>query len=329
MEKIDILLATYNGEKYIRQQLDSILIQTYYDFRLIVSDDCSHDKTVEIIKEYIKNDNRIVLYEQKVNIGSTNNFQFLLEKVENNLYMLSDQDDVWYQNKIEESIKKLKEANADLVFTDAKVVDENLNEIYPSLWKKIGKKKKIEKYCGYKMLILDNCITGCTILSKKEFLKDILPLPLNSKYVIHDYWIATIISLQGKIAYVDQPLILYRQHGNNQVGTEKLSTKMNKFEHVRNHFLKVKIEHFQVFLNNNLKFDKNIGDFNKECLEYYEHLKNVHNINFKNWNVFHKLYKYDSFGYYILNFIILNIPLIGKCIFNIRKAFLHVLRIYK
>ena len=95
MDKIDILMATYNGEKYLKEQIESILNQTYSNFRLIVSDDCSTDNTRMILEEYQEKDNRIEIYYQDKNLGYIKNFEFLLNKVENNFYMLSDQDDIW------------------------------------------------------------------------------------------------------------------------------------------------------------------------------------------------------------------------------------------
>lgn len=131
-EKVDVLLATYNGEKYLKEQIDSILNQTYQNINLIISDDNSNDSTRKILEEYKKIDNRIKIYLQDKNLGYIKNFEFLLTKVESNYYMLSDQDDVWLPEKIEKSMKTLKEKNADLVFGDLEVVDEKLNTIYPS-----------------------------------------------------------------------------------------------------------------------------------------------------------------------------------------------------
>ena len=94
MKKVDILLPTYNGEKYLREQLDSILNQTYKNIRIIISDDCSKDSTSEILKQYKEKDERIEIYIQENNLGVVKNIEFLLKKVENPLYMLADQDDV-------------------------------------------------------------------------------------------------------------------------------------------------------------------------------------------------------------------------------------------
>ena len=124
-EQIDILLATYNGEKYLEEQLDSILNQTYKNIRLVISDDNSKDNTTNILQKYAQKDNRIQLYLQPQNLGVVKNIEFLLNKVGNRFYMLSDQDDVWLPEKIEKTVEKQKETNADLVFGDLEVGDKN------------------------------------------------------------------------------------------------------------------------------------------------------------------------------------------------------------
>jgi len=108
-ETIDVLMATYNGEKYIKEQIESILNQTYKNIHLIISDDGSKDNTVQILKEYENKDKRVTVYVQKQNLGYIKNFEFLLTKIENDIYMLSDQDDVWKVDKIENTYNKLKE----------------------------------------------------------------------------------------------------------------------------------------------------------------------------------------------------------------------------
>ena len=125
MEQIDILLATYNGEKYLKEQLDSILNQTYTNFRLLISDDCSKDYTRQILKEYEKKDSRIKLFFQEKNLGYVKNFEFLLTKSTAEYIFFSDHDDIWYENKIEKCIKVLKEKNVDLLYSDCKQIDEN------------------------------------------------------------------------------------------------------------------------------------------------------------------------------------------------------------
>ena len=325
MEQIDILLATYNGEKYLKEQLDSILNQTYSNFRLLISDDCSKDSTRQILEEYAKKDNRIINYFQENNLGYVKNFEFLLTKVENEIYMLSDQDDFWLPEKIEKTYNKLKEINADLVFTDLQVVDKDLNEILPSFNDYMLLTRKIEKFhTDYRLQYLYNCVTGCTLMSKKKFLDKILPIPTSSKYVIHDTWIGLMVSLYGKVEYLNEKTIKYRQHGNNQVGTDKLSHKFKKVEQVRDLFIDVKKQLFKTYVDNEKSFPQILRTLNNEALEYFEMIEKKKKCNFRKWNIFHELYKNETFSYYIQNFIILNLPILMVIPFSIRHFILKL-----
>lgn len=324
--QIDILLATYNGEKYLREQIDSILNQTYKNIRLIVSDDCSKDGTRKILEEYKNKDERIKVYYQEKNLGVVKNIEFLLGKVESPYYMLADQDDYWLPEKAEKSLETLKNNNADLVFGDLEVVDENLNTMYESFNNYMLLSRKINKYIdSYKVNYLYNCVTGCTVLSKKEIIEKILPLPTNSKYLIHDHWIGLMVSLNGKLAYMPEKYIKYRQHGNNQVGTEKISHGFKKLEQVREHFINVKLGVFGTYVENHERFPTKLQEQNKEALEYYKMLQNKRNFNFRGWTTFHKLYKNETFKYYIDNFMIMNIPLAARGVFNIRYFILKMM----
>ena len=326
-DTIDILLPTYNGEKYLKEQLDSILNQTYKNIRLIISDDCSKDSTPKILEEYRKKDERIELYLQKENIGVVKGIEFLLKKVKSNYYMLADQDDVWLPIKVEKSIETLTKQNADLVFGDLEVVDQNLKTIYPSFGDFMMLNRKINKYIdSYKVNYLYNCVTGCTVLSKKEFIEKILPIPTESKYLIHDHWIGLIVALNGKLAYMPEKYIKYRQHGNNQVGTDKISHGFKKIEQVRELFINVKLGVFGTYVNNKEKFPKELQEQNEKALDYFRNIKNKKNFNFMGWNIFHKLYKTETPIYYLENFVIMNMPFIGKILFNIRYRVLKILK---
>ena len=319
MEKVDILLATYNGEKYIREQIDSILNQTYKEFRLLISDDGSTDGTRDILNEYKAKDDRIEIFMQEENLGVVKNFEFLLKKVEAKYYMFSDQDDIWKDEKIEKSLKKIEEG-FDLVYSDLEVVDENLNVTYESYWKLKGIYKKIKKYNNFESLYLNNFITGCTVISKKELIDSFMPLPNISKFVLHDYWISLIISQNGKIAYIEEPLIKYRQHKNNKVGSKKKSDELKSIDEIRSLFIQVKKEHFKVFIENEDKFkSEKIKELNKKALKYYEMLETKKNINFKGWILFFKLYKYEGLSYTLQNFAILNLPIIAKVLYKFKK----------
>ncbi|MGN1299292.1 MAG: glycosyltransferase family 2 protein [Candidatus Scatovivens sp.] len=318
MEKIDILMATYNGEKYIKKQIDSIISQTYSNFNLIISDDASSDNTLNILKEYEDKDKRIKIFRQDKNLGVVSNFEFLLSKVKSEFFMFADQDDIWKENKIKLSINKLKEEDADLVYTDLKVVDENLNEISNSYWKLKGFQNKVYKYNNFESLYLNNYITGCTIVCKSKWIKEILPFPKSSEFIIHDYWLALIVSMNGKISYLKEPTIKYRQHNKNSIGSKRKSNEINNFDEIRKLFIKVKKEHFEIFIENNKKFSENYKKLNKKSLEYFKMLENKKYINFKKWNLFFKLYKYENFIYKWENFIILNIPVLGRILFKMK-----------
>lgn len=320
MEKVDILLATYNGARFLKEQLDSILNQTHTEFRLIISDDKSTDKTRAIIEEYAAKDNRIEYHFQKKNLGVIKNFEFLLKKVESDYFMFSDQDDIWKENKIELSLAKLKEDDADLVYSDLEVVDRDLKTIYKSYWKLKGLENKIKKYNNFEALYLNNFITGCTMLSKKKFIDLILPLPTKSKYVLHDYWVSLIVSQHGVLTYVKEPLIKYRQHKDNKIGSRKRSDEITNFDELRYLFIDVKIEHFTVFVENEDKFTSmEMRRLAKEALIYFENLRRVNIINFSKWKLFFELYKYEDFGYKMQNFLILNIPILARPLTYLKK----------
>lgn len=317
-QKVDILLATYNGEKYIKEQVESILNQTYENIQIIISDDCSTDKTRQVLKEY-ENNEKIKIFYQEKNLGYVKNFEFLLKQVESNLYMLSDQDDVWKKEKVEKSVEKIESEKLDLVFGDLEVVDENLNTLYKSYNRYMHLIHKIKKYQkDYRLQYLYNCMTGCTIISRKNWIDKVLPFPTNSKYMIHDYWLGLVIALNGKVGYIEEPYILYRQHGKNQVGSKKASKTASKLEKVRNISINTRIGTFETYVMHEEIFNEKLRKQNEKALEYFKMLKNKKNFNFRQWGIFFRLYKYESFSQYIKNFMVLNLPWIVKIVFDLK-----------
>lgn len=317
MEKINILMATYNGRRYVAQQVESILNQTYTDFRLIISDDGSTDSTVKILQEYEKKDQRVEIYCHQENQGAVANFEFLIGKVRSELFMFADQDDVWEPDKIEKTLYKMKKDNLDLVYTDLEVVDSRLNQIAPSYWALKGLDYRIKRYNSFSSLYLNNFITGCTMLVKSKWINEFMPLPKNSKYILHDYWISLVISQTGKIGYLDETTVKYRQHKNNSVGSKTRSEQMDTLDDIRNLFLDVKIDHFKIFLQNEDKFvSKNYRELSRKALEYYENLKNVNTFTLKGLGLFLRLYKYEALNYKMKNFVILHMPGIARPYFK-------------
>ena len=254
-KKLAILMATYNGEKYIREQLESILSQTYQDFDLYIRDDNSKDNTVEIINEYTKRyPNKIFIeVDKKIARGAYKNFMFLLEYVKNiqkyDLFMFSDQDDVWIKDKVETVVNKYNEQlNNDipiLIHTDLYVVDKNLNIISNSF---VKYSKLRTEYTDFNKYLVQNNVTGCTMLINKK-LVDLINFKI--EYIImHDWYFALIASAFGKVIYIDKPTINYRQHGDNTVGAKsgngirylysKISQSDNVKESIKNLYKQAK-----------------------------------------------------------------------------------------
>lgn len=213
---ISVCLASYNGEKYIEKQLESILPQLSYDDEVIISDDGSSDKTIEKIKK-IK-DKRVKLY---INNGHnyTKNFENAIRKAQGDIIFLSDQDDIWKPNKVSEVMKAFKEQNCDFIVTDATVIDENKNVIMKSYFHDL----KIKK--GFLNNWLKTRYIGSCMAFKAKILKKALPIPGNTKYIAHDYWFACIAELYYKVYLLKEPLMYYVRHKG--VASPGISGKSN------------------------------------------------------------------------------------------------------
>jgi len=222
---IDILLATYNGWKYLREQIDSILAQSCQDWQLLIRDDGSDDDTLSIIKDYVgRYPDRIKLVEDNNgHLGTSLNFQRLLENSVSEYIMFSDQDDVWLPQKIEATLNLMEATEEEypnkpiLVHTDLRVVDSQLKTIAKSMWQYQGTSPETGN--DLNKVVLQNVVTGCTIMINRKAKAVSLPIPKEA--VMHDWWIAISVAKHGKIVYVSDQLVLHRQHPNNTVGAKK------------------------------------------------------------------------------------------------------------
>ncbi len=318
--QVDVLLATYNGEKYLKCQLDSILNQTHKNIRLLINDDCSTDNTRVILKEYEEKDDRIKVKYNEKNLGYVKNFEDLLKRVENKYFALSDQDDFWKEEKIEKSLNKLLEEDADLVFTDLEPVDEKLNTITPSMVRFMQMDKNIKKHQDYKLVFLRNCVTGCTILSKKELINKYIPIP-TKKPMVHDWWMALIISQIGKITFLDEPTIKYRQHGNNQLGIYGMKNYIQDFDEYREKYIQLKLDQFNLYVANEQFFkNKELIMLSKKAIKYLEDIRTKKYFNFKNIKTFFELYNMEFFSMRLKTYLMLNLPIWGRLLFNLRAV---------
>lgn len=226
--RIDILLSTYNGALYLNELIESILKQSYENWRLIVRDDGSSDKTVEIVKFYADEfpGKVSLIRENEKRLGACGSFKKLLELTDAEYIMFCDQDDVWLPNKIELTFKKIREMETLykgfplLVHTDMKVVDSGLSVISESFWKYQNLDPNLKKL---NYLLLLNNVTGCTVMMNNELRDKAMPIPPGA--ILHDWWVALVASAFGKVEFVNTPTVLYRQHGKNETGAVKYSLK--------------------------------------------------------------------------------------------------------
>ena len=220
--KVTILLATFNGDKFIREQIESILSQTYTNWELLIHDDGSTDSTPVILNEYsLKYPDKIKILVAPPTGCAKNNFLLLMNHADSNYIMFCDQDDVWHQDKIEKTLVEMqsveKELSSDtpiLIFSESRVVDENLKEICPML----SKYQNLDcNRTSLSKLLLQNVATGCTMMINSSLL-GLAKVKNTDSIKMHDWWCALIASKFGVLSFISEPLVDYRQHSDNSVG---------------------------------------------------------------------------------------------------------------
>ncbi len=224
--QIDILLSTYNGAEYLDGLVMSILNQTYQNWRLLIRDDGSTDHTMDMILTYVKQyPNKIIYIDDNLaNLGPSQSFSKLMDYSNADFIMFCDQDDVWIDHKIEltlEKMQSLEEIYPDkplLVHTDLTVVDKDLQTIANSFW---SYQRLNPNYNSLNYLLIQNIATGCTMMMNKQ-LKDLV-LPVPNESIMHDWWIALVASIYAGVYHLNTSTVLYRQHGENNIGAKKYS----------------------------------------------------------------------------------------------------------
>lgn len=202
---ISVCIATYNGEKYIQEQLSSILKQLNNNDEVIISDDHSIDNTLELIKSL--NDSRIKVFINDKEKGYTRNFENALEKASGDIIFLSDQDDVWMDDKVTISLENLK--NYDMVVCNAELVDSSLNKLNETVFDfRNVKSGFINNFIQIKYL-------GCSMAFKRCVLDKSLPFPASQKLIPHDSWLTLVSEMFYKVKLIEKPLMYYRRHDNN------------------------------------------------------------------------------------------------------------------
>lgn len=204
---VSICMATYNGEMYLSQQLDSLISQTYKNIEVVVQDDCSSDKTLEVLNEYKERLN-LKIYQNEKNLGFMQNFESVLKKAEGDFIAICDQDDIWESDKIELLLHNIEDST--LVYSDSMLIDENGNSLNQNFSSSL--KNNFITTKNPLAFLNDNCVSGHAMLFKKDLLKYIFPF---SQTVFFDAWIAANAATLDGVKYFNKPLVRYRQHGNN------------------------------------------------------------------------------------------------------------------
>lgn len=197
---VSVCIATYNGEKYIKEQLQSILNQIAVDDEVIISDDDSTDRTIELIKEF--NDSRIKIIKGGFRHFKWN-FENALKHAQGEYIFLSDQDDVWIDGKYEACLKELR--YVDLVCTDSKVVDEKLNILIPSFFEYYKSGKGILKNA------IKNTYFGACMAFNRKISDAAIPFPKTME-IGHDIWLGLVAEIIGRTKFLATPYLLYRRH---------------------------------------------------------------------------------------------------------------------
>jgi len=276
---ISVVICTYNGEKYLEEQLRSVMNQSYKNLEIIINDDCSTDNTLELVKIIQKEDNRIKVFQNELNMGFNKNFEKSLSYVTGELVALCDQDDIWKLDKLEKQYNLLLETNSSLVYSNSQLIDSDGNDLNKNLFTQLH----VNPIGGDTQLgfLFDNCIAGHTILFKKVLLQQIYPMP---RTIFFDRWIGFVASYNSSINVIKEPLVYYRQHSSNVTDVLREKKKKKTFKmriEKRENAFAIKVEQFEDFLT---FFNRN----------------NIHNENTK---IIQSIYnELKNYKYYFFNF---------------------------
>lgn len=299
MQEYSVALCTYNGAKYIGEQLNSIIQQTVKPAQIVISDDGSKDNTLIIAENILSNSGLdYLIVHNTVKHGVTSNFQNAFSYCTSPIIFCSDQDDVWMKHKAERMLLEYeKHPEAMLVFSDGELVDEHLNLLGCNVWKSVGITYKRIKEGDWFHYLIKNClITGAAMSFNKELLNDVNEIPVEW---LHDGWLAWLAVIHNALIPCNERLFYYRQHGNNEVGMRPLNDFWGRIKGWIKNFDDV--QNTRRIRHNRYKslYDICKEKFNtmqhkevNECIEFWDEMISSESMN-----------RYDAFKIYSCNFI--------------------------
>lgn len=238
MQRAEILLAAYNGEKYLPDQLDSLLGQTWTNWHATLSDDGSSDHSLAILEDYASRypEKITVLHHGKRFGNARDHFFYLMQQCDENYMLFCDQDDVWNPDKVELTMRALLDAEETfgktvpiLVFTDQTPVDAQLVPLSSSLMRMQQQDARI---IDFRRILLQNIVTGCAMGFNRALAALSMQCRDLSNVMMHDCWMAAVAARFGQIVYLDQSTMLYRQHGSNSVGAKNVKSASYIFHRI-------------------------------------------------------------------------------------------------
>lgn len=282
--KVNILMATYNGERYVSEQIESIINQSFTNWFLLIRDDGSTDNTMGILDRYEKKEKRIMVIRDNLgNLGQCLNFDEIMKNIKIDSYvMFSDQDDVWLSTKIEESVKEIKSLETIhgtetpiLVYTNYNVVNDKLYYINTAYSKADLEAPELIA----NRLLIQNWIMGCTMIINNKLLKYSVEIPIEAEN--HDNWIALIASMTGCVHYLDKITMIHRVHSNNVTRNCETTNIKNRIKRVKKRFKEnektfVERERLNYLIEQHL--NKHTPNIKNKSLNTYERLLKMRGI---------------------------------------------------
>ncbi|MDQ1088725.1 glycosyltransferase family 2 protein [Siphonobacter sp. SORGH_AS_1065] len=222
--KISVAMCTYNGSRFLREQLESIRSQSHPVDELVICDDRSKDDTIQILENFATQvPFPVHIHVNPSNLGSTKNFEKCLNLCSGDVIFCCDQDDRWHPQKVEKQVHYLQQhPEMEAVFSDAQVINDDSQPIGKTIWQEIEfdtvAQERWKNNKAYEILFGGYVVTGATLAIRRRILSSVSPFPVAYKELIHDAWIAIVLSLQGNIGFIPEELLFYRKHSTQQVG---------------------------------------------------------------------------------------------------------------
>ena len=223
MQTLSIALCTYNGERFLREQLQSLANQTLRPFEVVITDDCSSDNTFKIIHEF-SNILNIKYFRNEKSLKVSKNFEKAISLCTGDIILMCDQDDIWHTDKLSKIYSYFQENHKNLaVFSDAELVDDQGKNLNQNFWSAVRfhdvQREHWKNGNSVEILLAGNRSAGCMMAFRKELKATILPFPTHIPEMIHDNWITMVAAMMDAIGLIEENLVSYRQHSFQQIGT--------------------------------------------------------------------------------------------------------------